>query len=241
MANSVSISLIIPAFNEKECIEGTVKEAYTVLNDMGKSFELIVVNDGSTDDTPEILDRLRKEMLELKVLDLIPRSGQSAGFGAGFAVARGEVIVLMDADGQNDPADIPELVSRLDKCDICCGWRKDRQDTWSRNAGSKLANAIRSGLLGDGIIDTGCSLKAFRSDFVKDLPMDLTGMHRFLPALVQMRGARVEQIPVNHRERQGGSSKYTNFGRLMVTVSDLFAVRWMQKRHKNFVARERSS
>ncbi len=240
MADSVYISLIIPAFNEKECIEGTVKEAYDVLKGMGKSFEVIVINDGSTDETPDILDRLRKDMPELKVLDLIPQSGQSAGFGAGFSNAKGEVVVLMDADGQNDPADIPDLVSRLDKCDICCGWRKNRQDTWSRNTGSKLANAIRGGLLGDGIIDTGCSLKAFKSDFVKDLPMDLKGMHRFLPALVQMRGARVDQVPVNHRERQGGTSKYTNFGRLMVTVSDLFSVRWMQKRHKNFVAKERS-
>lgn len=240
MPDSVSISLILPAYNEQECIEGTVREAHGVLKGLDASFEIMVINDGSTDDTSKILDSLRKELSELRVLDLIPQSGQSAGFGIGFAHARGEVIVLMDADGQNDPADIPELVDRLEKCDICCGWRKNRQDKWSRNAGSKIANAIRSSLLGDGIIDTGCSLKAFKANFVKDLPMDLKGMHRFLPALAQMRGARVDQVPVNHRERRGGMSKYTNFGRLMVTVSDLFAVRWMQKRHQNFVAKERS-
>ena len=240
MTDSVAISLIIPAYNEEECIEGTVREAYGVLSGLGKSFELMVINDGSTDKTPEILDGLKKGMPELRILDLVPQSGQSAGFGAGFANAKGDVVVLMDADGQNDPADIPELVSRLDGCDICCGWRKNRQDKWSRNFGSKMANAIRSGLLKDRIIDTGCSLKAFKSKFVKDLPMDLKGMHRFLPALAQMRGAKVDQVPVNHRERQGGASKYTNFGRLMVTVSDLFSVRWMQKRHLNFVAKERS-
>ena len=240
MTGSVAISLIIPAFNEEDCIEGTVAEAYDVLKGMGKAFELIVINDGSTDKTPEILGSLKKKMPELRVLDLLPQSGQSAGFGAGFREARGEVIVLMDADGQNDPADIPELVKRLESCDICCGWRKDRQDKWSRNFGSKMANAVRKGLLKDGIIDTGCSLKAFKAKFVKDLPMDLKGMHRFLPALAQMRGARVDQVPVNHRERQGGVSKYTNFGRLMVTVSDLMAVRWMQKRHRNFEVRERN-
>jgi len=239
MTDSVSVSLIIPAFNEMECIENTVRESYGVLKKMTKGFELIVINDGSTDETPAILDRLRCEMQELRVLDLIPQSGQSAGFGAGFANAKGDVIVLMDADGQNDPADIPELVGKLDKCDICCGWRKNRQDKWSRTFGSKIANIIRSMMLKDGIIDTGCSLKAFKSKFVRDLPMDLKGMHRFLPALAQMRGARVDQVPVNHRERQGGESKYTNFGRLMVAVSDLFSVRWMQKRHKNFEAKER--
>lgn len=239
MTDSIAISLIIPAYNEEECIEGTVRELYAVLNGLGKSFELIVINDGSKDKTPEILDRLKKEMPELRIIDLVPQSGQSAGFGVGFDKARGDVVVLMDADGQNDPADIPELVGRLDGCDICCGWRKNRQDTWSRSFGSRMANAIRGGLLKDGIIDTGCSLKAFKAKFVKDLPMDLKGMHRFLPALAQMRGAKVDQLPVNHRERQGGVSKYTNFGRLMLTVSDLFAVRWMQKRHLNFEAKER--
>ena len=240
MTDSVAISLIIPAFNEKECIEGTVREAHGILKGMGQPFEIIVINDGSTDETPQILDNLKAELPELRVLDLVPQSGQSAGFGSGFKNARGEVIVLMDADGQNDPADIPELVGKLDNCDICCGWRKNRQDKFSRNVGSKMANAIRSGLLNDGIIDTGCSLKAFKASFVSDLPMDLKGMHRFLPALAQMRGAKVDQVPVNHRERQGGVSKYTNFGRLMVTVSDLFAVRWMQKRHKNFEVKEQS-
>ncbi len=240
MTESVTISLIIPAYNEEDCIEATVRESYGVLKDMGKSFELIVVNDGSTDRTPQLLDTLKAEVNELRILDLVPQSGQSAGFGAGFAKARGNVIVLMDADGQNDPADIPKLVGKLDKCDICCGWRKDRQDKWSRNFGSKMANAVRSGLLRDGIIDTGCSLKAFKAEFVQGLPMSLKGMHRFLPALAQMRGAKVDQVPVNHRERQGGTSKYTNFGRLMVTVSDLFAVRWMQKRHKNFEVKERN-
>lgn len=238
MADSVMVSLIIPAFNEQECIESTVREAYGILKGMKQSFELLVINDGSTDSTAGILENLKGEMKEIRVMDLVPQSGQSAGFGAGFANARGDVIVLMDADGQNDPADIPNLVSRLSGCDVCCGWRRNRKDAWSRNFGSRLANAVRSFLLKDGIIDTGCSLKAFRAEFVKDLPMSLKGMHRFLPALVRMRGARVEQVPVNHRERQGGVSKYTNLGRLMLTISDLFAVRWMQKRHRNFKVKE---
>lgn len=232
------ITVIMPAFNEQECIESVVRELTEVLRNTGREFEIIIVNDGSTDSTPAILKKLKDSIKQMTVLTLIPRSGQSAAFGAGIKAAHGKAIVLMDADGQNDPADIPALLSGLELFDVCCGWRKNRQDTFSKRYGSRLANRIRNWILDDGIIDTGCSLKAFKSNFLKDLPMNLRGMHRFLPALARMRGAKITQIPVNHRQRQAGSSKYTNFGRLMVTISDLKAVRWMQKRHCSYQVEE---
>lgn len=238
MNEQADISLIIPAFNEEDCVEGTIREAVDALRKLGRKFEVIAVNDGSSDRTPEILRRLRATTPELRVLSLSPRSGQSAAFGAGFKAAGGSHIVLMDADGQNDPADIPALLEVLKSCDVCCGWRRNRKDTFARNLGSKLANAIRNLILRDGIIDTGCSLKAFKAEFVRDLPMFLKGMHRFLPALAAMRGATIKQIPVNHRPRKGGESKYTNVGRLMVTIADLKAVRWMQRRACRFRAEE---
>ena len=139
----------------------------------------------------------------------------------------------MDADGQNDPSDIPALVAKLDSCDLCCGYRVRRRDTWSKRFGSRLANAVRNRFLHEKIRDTGCTLKAFRADFARALPMQFRGMHRFLPALLAMGGARIEEIPVNHRPRAAGQSKYTNWGRLKETLWDLWAVRWMQKRHRS--------
>ena len=230
----MDLSLIIPVYNEEECIEKTVREARGVLAGMPRSYEIIAVDDGSRDRTPAILRQLANEIPELRIVTIKPNSGQSAAFGAGFRVARGGTVILMDADGQNDPADIPRLLDGLATCDVCCGYRARRQDTFSKRIGSRLANRIRSRLLGDGVIDTGCSLKAFKAEVVKDLPMNLSGMHRFLPALARMRGAAIQQIPVGHRARMAGVSRYTNWGRLRQTIWDLWAVRWMQKRYRRF-------
>lgn len=232
------VSLIIPLFNEEECVVSTIAEAVSVLEDVGLEFEIVAVNDGSRDGTADLLAQLVRKHARLRVFSLEPNSGQSAAFGVGMQKARGRVIVLMDGDGQNDPRDIAALLNALEGFDAVCGFRAHRKDTWRKRVGSRLANAVRDGILHDGVIDTGCSLKAIRSDFARDLPMTLKGMHRFLPALLQMRGARIKQVPVNHRPRHAGKSKYTNFGRLMVTIGDLRAVRWMQKRHRQFEMRE---
>jgi dolichol-phosphate mannosyltransferase len=236
-AAAVRISVVLPVFNEEACIEGVLRELHGVLSGLGGSFEILAVNDGSSDRTRDVLLGLVPALPGLRVLTLVPNSGQSAAMGAGFRRARGEVVVAMDADGQNDPADIPVLVAALVSCDVCCGYRLNRQDTWSKRLGSRLANAVRRAFLHDGIRDTGCSLKAFKAWVVRDLPMELKGLHRFLPALALMRGARIEQAPVRHRPRSAGMSKYTNMGRLARTVSDLAAVCWMRSRHKRFEVR----
>lgn len=232
--SSLRVSVVLPVFNEESCIEGVLRELHGVLSGMGEGFEILAVNDGSSDRTRVVLMGLVPVLPGLRVLTLIPNSGQSAAMGAGFRLARGEAVVAMDADGQNDPADIPALVDALGSCDVCCGYRVNRQDPWSKRIGSRFANAVRRALLHDGVRDTGCSLKAFKAWVVRDLPMELKGMHRFLPALALMRGARISQLPVRHRARSAGVSKYTNMGRLGRTVSDLFAVGWMRSRYRRF-------
>lgn len=236
-SDTVQVSVVLPVYNEEACIEGVLRELHGVLAGLGLTFEILAVNDGSTDGTLDILTGLVRSLPGVRVLSLVPNSGQSAAMGAGFRHARGEAVVAMDADGQNDPADIAALLARLGDCDVCCGYRVNRQDTWSKRAGSRFANAIRRFFLKDGIRDTGCSLKAFKAWVVRDLPLELKGMHRFLPALALMRGARLEQIPVRHRARSAGTSKYTNMGRLAKTVSDLLAVNWMRSRYKSFKVR----
>ncbi len=236
---SCDVSIVLPVFNEAECIRATLDELFAVLAAVPGQHEVLAVNDGSTDATPVLLAEIKAARPRLRVLTLTPNSGQSAAFGAGFRHARGRAIVLMDADGQNDPADIPRLLATLEDHDACCGIRTKRRDTWAKRFGSRLANAVRGRFLHDGIVDTGCSLKAIRTDFARDLPMHLKGMHRFIPALLQLlHDARIAQVPVNHRRRRAGVSKYTNFGRLRVTIADLRAVRWMQKRHRRFTVKE---
>ena len=232
------MSVLMPAHNEEGCIEAVVRETAVVLRGMGRRGEMVVVDDGSTDGTLERLRSLRLEVPELRVLRMAVRSGQSAALGAAFRAARGAALVTMDADGQNDPADIPALVARLAFCEVCCGYRVHRRDTWSKRAGSRVANALRNLVLRESIRDTGCTLKAFRAEGARRLPMQFRGMHRFLPALMAMEGARIEELPVGHRPRAAGSSKYTNRGRLMEAWGDLWAVRWMQKRHRSLGSEE---
>ena len=232
------LSVLLPAYNEEDCIAAIVRETVCVLHGLGRPFEILVVDDGSTDSTPARLKALCAEMPELRALRLAVNAGQSAALGAAFQAARGNIFVTLDADGQNDPSDIPALVAKLDSCDLCCGYRARRRDTWSKRLASRLANAVRNRALGENIRDTGCTLKAFRADFARALPMQFRGMHRFLPALMAMAGARIAEIPVNHRPRAAGQSKYTNWGRLGETLRDLRAVRWMQKRYRPVRAEE---
>jgi dolichol-phosphate mannosyltransferase len=233
----LDLSLILPVYNEEECIERTITEAHSVLKKLPLTFEIIAVDDGSTDNTTRLLKMLAGKLEGVRAIRLIPNSGQSAAMGTGFRCARGKIIVLMDADGQNDPADIPRLVDELKNCDVCCGYRADRKDSAGKRIGSRLANRVRNWILGEDIVDTGCTLKAFKADLVRDLPM-WRGMHRFLPALTRMKGAMIRQVPVNHRPRVAGTSKYTNIGRLRETIWDLYAVRWMQKRYRPFRVEE---
>lgn len=234
--DSIDLSLILPVYNEEKCIVSTIEEAHQVLSSLPYQFEILAVDDGSVDRTNAVLRGLLQKIDQLRVLTLNPNSGQSAAFGVGFRYSKGCVIVVMDSDGQNDPADIPQLLDGLENHDVCCGYRINRQDPLSKTIGGKLANKVRDYVLKDGIIDTGCSLKAFKAHIVRDLPMleVLEGMHRFLPNLAKMKGASINQIPVRHRPRLTGQSKYTNLKRLSQTIWDLWAVKWMQKRYRRF-------
>ena len=234
----MQLSVVIPAYNEEECIESTIHEVVNVLRSSHVEFEVIVVDDGSTDGTASILKELRHNLPELRALRITPHSGQTAAFGAGVKYARGKFTVFMDADGQNDPSDILSIVEQLQKADVCCGWRKNRRDKLGRRLASGVANAVRNIFLRESVKDTGCSLKAFRTELAKELPWELSGMHRFLPALFAMRGARIVEIPVNHRPRTTGKSKYTNLGRLKTTWLDLFAIKWMKSRMRRYSVEE---
>ncbi len=231
---ALDLTVTLPIFNEAECIDGVLQELFGVLDGLsGTRYEVIAVDDGSTDATPERLREAAARHPALRILRLEPNAGQSAAMGAAFRAARGEIVITLDADGQNDPNDIPALIDGLRECDVCCGYRHNRRDTATKRIGSRIANRIRRRVLKDDIIDTGCTLKAFRHWVVADLTM-WKGMHRFLPLLARMQDARIHQIPVNHRPRAGGVTKYTHWSRLRQTLWDLWAVRWMQKRNPRF-------
>lgn len=223
-----SISIVLPVYNEALCIREVLEE---ILQTPGlKEAEVIAVNDGSTDGTLELLQQAAAAEPRIRVVDLGNNCGQSIAFLAGFRAARAEVLVTMDADGQNDPADIPRLLQELEGKDCVLGYRENRKDTWSKRWGSRIANAVRSRILRDGVRDTGCAVKVFRASLARDL-VPWNGIHRFFPAFFLMEGAVLHQVPVNHRPRSAGTSKYTNLGRLKRTIRDLFGVRWLQSRY----------
>jgi len=218
----MSTSVIIPFYNEEESVRFVLEEVLACQPDA----EVVAVDDGSADRTWEIICSL-----PVHGLRLTENRGQSAAMYAGMRAALGDVIVLMDGDGQNDPADIQKLVELLqqDNLDVVCGQRVNRRDTRSRRVASKAANAIRRSILNDGISDTGCSLKAFRREHV-ELLVPFNGLHRYLPAIFKQADLRITEVPVNHRERAQGTSKYTNWERALRGIYDLFGVRWLLKR-----------
>lgn len=225
------LSLVIPAYNEAENLPVLADEIRRALAPTRWSYEVLFIDDGSSDDSPQVLQRLEALDPSLRALRLARNSGQSAALTAGFRHARGRIVVTLDADLQNDPADIPRLLETLEDndVDVVSGVRAHRQDTWLRRLSSRIANRVRDSVLHDGVTDVGCSLKAYRREVLEDLPR-FTGMHRFLPALVQLHGGRVMEIPVRHRARLHGQPKYNVRNRLWRGIADLMAVRWMQKR-----------
>jgi glycosyltransferase involved in cell wall biosynthesis len=227
------LSVVIPAYDEAANVEPCYRELVPVLEALGQPFEVIVVDDGSTDGTWAVLGRLAREDGRLRVLRFAANAGQTAALAAGFRAARGEVVVTLDADLQNDPHDIPKLLAALPGNDAVCGWRVDRQDPWGKRVGSRVANAVRRRVTRDGVHDTGCMLKAFRREALVRLPL-FRGMHRFLPALLRAEGYRVIELPVGHRPRRAGRSKYGNWNRLWAGLADLWAVRWMAHRRLRY-------
>lgn len=232
MPGVVAISVVVPVKDEAGNVGPLAREIAAALK--GAPHEIIFIDDGSSDGTAEALAALKPEIPELRVLRHARNLGQSRGIRSGVKAAKGDVIVTLDGDGQNDPADIPKLLAALGaepQLGMVSGVRVKRKDTASRRLASRLGNGLRNQMLGDGAADTGCGLKAFRRDAFLDLPY-FDHIHRFLIALVLREGWQVRYVPVNHRPRLSGRSKYTNFGRLLVSIQDLLGVRWLQRRHR---------
>jgi glycosyltransferase involved in cell wall biosynthesis len=220
---------VVPVYNEEENVPILLREISAAMDGLGETYEVVFVDDGSRDRSLDVMRGLIGENPVLRVLSFESNTGQSAALEAGFRAARGEVVITLDADLQNDPADIPLLVAALLGFDAAVGFRAVRQDSISKRLTSKAGNWLRNRLTGEDIADTGCSLKAFRKESLARIKM-FRGMHRFLPTLVRMEGYRVTQVRVNHRPRVHGKTKYGFFDRLRETAGDVMAVRWMQRR-----------
>jgi dolichol-phosphate mannosyltransferase len=230
----LQLSVVVPVFNEAENIAPLVHEIVSALRGL-IPFEIIYIDDCSKDHSKLVLQQLQLEIPELQSFSHATQSGQSTAIRNGVKLARGKWISTLDGDGQNDPADIPKLLAARDNANaqikLFAGWRVERKDTGSKRWASKIANAIRSSLLKDETPDTGCGIKLFERAVFLDLPY-FDHMHRYLPALVKRAGFQSLSVPVNHRERSSGVSKYNNLGRAWVGISDLRGVSWLIKRSK---------
>ncbi|TLY51232.1 MAG: glycosyltransferase family 2 protein [Gammaproteobacteria bacterium] len=234
------LSVVVPVHNERDNILPLLTEIATALR--GKAdFEIVYVDDLSRDDTLAVLTRAKAQFPELRVLRHVAQSGQSTALRTGIKAARGTWIATLDGDGQNDPADIPKLIAMRDASSaeirLYAGWRVNRQDSGSKRWASKWANAIRSRLLRDDTPDTGCGIKLFERAVFLDLPY-FDHMHRYLPALFQRAGWQVKSVPVNHRARGAGQSKYNNLNRALVGIADLRGVAWLIRRSKRTAVEE---
>ena len=204
----MDLSIVIPTYNEEENVEPLYAELSSVLKGIGSEYEIIFVDDGSTDGTFQNMQALHTKDKKVKIIKLKKNFGQSAAMAAGLDYAHGDVIITMDADLQNDPADIPALLEELDKgYDVVCGWRQKRKDTISKKLFSRFANRLRKSITGESIRDSGCTLRAYRSSCLKDL--ELYGeMHRYIPAILSWKGYIFSEIATNHRPRTRGKTKY---------------------------------
>ena len=236
------LSVVIPVRNEAENILPLLAEIHAALEGGGE-FEVVYVDDGSGDATPARLTEGQKLHPWLRVLTHAESCGQSAALVTGFRAARGEWIATLDGDGQNDPADIPKLIAAREgagvpaNLQLVAGYRKKRQDTWLKRVSSRVANGVRSRLLGDATPDTGCGLKLLQRKATLELPV-FDHMHRFLPALIQRNGGATLSVEVNHRPRTRGTSNYGMFDRLWIGIVDLFGVMWLQRRARRPVVTE---
>jgi len=228
VTNSPAVSVIVPVFNEEENISILQSELRKTLREL--DHEIVFVDDGSTDHTPERIEAAPN----VRVIRFEKNSGQSAAIYAGLKAARGASLVLIDGDLQNDPADIPRLLAEITRgADLVCGYRAQRRDTLVKRLTSWIANAVRSRFTKDGVRDTGCTLKAMRRECVNAL-VPFKGMHRFIPALIKGAGYRVVELPVNHRPRRFGQSKYGLGNRALRATIDMFGVRWLLARRLNY-------
>src|SRR5881628_3179904 len=238
MSAPLELSLVIPVYNERDNLPVLVEEIDRALAARRGCYEIVAVDDGSTDGSLDVLKALKREHPEIHIVAFAANAGQTAAFAAGFGAARGRVVVTLDADLQNDPADIPVLLAELEQSGAAAaGYRVDRRDSGWKRLQSRIANGVRNRLNRETIRDTGCSLKAFRAEALRALPL-FNGMHRFLPTLVRMQGGRVTEVPVHHRPRRFGKTKYGMWNRVFRALGDALAVRWMQRRALRYRVRE---
>ncbi|MEI6349822.1 MAG: glycosyltransferase family 2 protein [Verrucomicrobiota bacterium] len=227
-----AVSVVIPLYNEQDNMETLQRELHRALN--GLSYEIVFVDDGSKDETIQRVERRP----DVRLLVFEKNAGQSAAMYAGIHAAIGEVVVLLDGDLQNDPADFRKLLAEIDKgADLVCGYRAKRKDTVVKRITSRVANFVRSRFTKDGVRDTGCTLKAMRRECRSAL-VPFYGMHRFIPALVKGAGYRIVEIPVNHRPRTAGVSKYGLGNRAIKATVDMFGVRWLLSRQVKYKVKE---
>lgn len=229
----IDISIVVPIYNEEENVALLHKAISDVMLKLPHRYEIIFVDDGSTDSTLEIMKELASKDENLKIIKFRGNFGQSAAMAAGFEAAQGETVVAMDGDLQNDPADIPRLLAKLDEgYDVVSGWRKNRKDKWlMRKVPSKIANRLICSVTGVKLHDTGCSLKAFRREIIKRISL-YGELHRFIPALARLEGAKITEIVVNHHPRKFGKSKY-NITRTFRVIMDLTTLNLFLKHLKN--------
>ena len=237
MSQTPELSVIVPVFNEVGNIALLWRELDAVLGRLGRSAEIVFVDDGSTDGSADAIRAVMAQDPRVRLLCFDANAGLTAAFHAGYEAVRGQIVATLDGDLQNDPRDLPPLLAALEGADAAVGWRRERHDPWPRRVSSRVANTIRNWLTGDAVRDSACSLRVMRRECVGAIP-PYTGMHRFVPTLLRTAGYRVVEVPVHHRPRRFGRSKYGIKNRALRAFVDLLAVRWMMRRAVRYRARE---
>ena len=229
-ADVPELSVVLPCFEEEDSLPPLVAELRSTLGGTGRRFEILCVDDASGDGTAEVVRRLAASAPEVRLLRHSVRSGQSAALATGLRAARGAILLTLDADGQNDPADFPALLAALEAgADAACGVRVDRQDGWVRRASSRLGNGFRDVVTGVRVRDAGCALRALRRECLAELPV-FNGLHRFIPTLLRLQGFTVVEVPAHHRPRRAGVSKYGIGNRALRGFVDCLVMRWFARR-----------
>ena len=234
----MEISVVVPVYNEEGNLPLLIPKLVEVLKGLGRPCEMIFVDDGSSDGSRSLLREMASRFPSLRVLFFRENRGLSTALMAGIRETRGEKIVTLDSDLQNDPSDIPRLLEYLDHYDMATGWRQRREDSWLKKTSSKIANAVRNWVSGEIIQDSACTLRAFKKECMKEIWV-FNGMHRFLSTLVKMRGYRIIEVPVSHHPRRFGKSKYNIRNRMVRSFIDLLVVRWMKGRAIHYEIEER--
>jgi len=235
------LSIVVPIKDEEDNVVPLVEACRAGLGELYPQCELILVDDGSTDASLARMQEMAKQDPVVRWLSFERNCGQSAALDAGFRAARADLVAMIDGDLQNDPGDLPKMLEIAEggECDCVCGIRQKRQDSWVRKISSKIGNGTRNWLTHESIKDVGCSIRVMRREHLSRIKM-FRGMHRFLPTLLRLEGARIKEIPVRHHPRTRGKAKYGVWNRLWAGLRDIFAVRWMQSRHVGYKIKAQS-